>query len=125
MECVGRCRLTHCHKPLIGQHGFKHGAATVTAWLHHFVCVNLNQKTLFFKFSDNGLAGIKTIHALKLRWRLIADFRIKREDHDQGQTMAHRAGIIVKVMGARDFDAAGTKSLVHKAIGNNWNLAVA
>ena len=89
------------------------------------MCVNFDQKSLLFKFGDNGLAGIETIHALKLRGRLIADFCVKREDHDQGQTMTHRAGVVVKVVGACDFDAAGTKGLIHKTIGNDWNLTIA
>ena len=118
-------RLAHGDEPLVGQHGFQHHAGAVALGLHHLVRLDLDQELLGFQLGDHCLAGLVALHALELLGAVLVDVGVQREDHDHGQIVAQRAGVVVEVVRASDLDAAGAEFGVDEIVGDDGDVAVA
>ena len=117
--------FVHRDKPLVGQHGLHDLPGAGANRQHHFVRLDLQHQAQDFQVTVDGLARGKTIHALVGRRPVLVDLGVQREDGDQRQTVALRAGVVVEVVRAGDLDATRAKGAVHKVVGNDRNFPVA
>ena len=87
--------------------------------------LDLQHQAQDFEITVDGFARGETVHALVGLWSVLIDLGIQREDGDQREAMALRAGVVVEVVCAGDLDATRAKGAVDKVVGDDGNLAVA
>ena len=81
---------------------------------------NINKRTNFFQFFNNGFASFKAIHASKFtskvvhRTVIIHDINLRKI-----VTLANKE--VVRIMGWSDFNHTSTKFWVSVFITNDWN----
>ena len=117
--------LVHRDKPLVGQHRFHHLAGAGANGQHQFVGLDFDQQANRFEVLDDGLAGVKTVQALVGGRAVVVDFGIERKNGDQRQAVALGAGVVVKVVGAGNFDAARAEGAVNEVVRNDRNFSIA
>ena len=73
----------------------------------------------------HGLARLVAVQALEALGAVLVDVRVEREDGDERQVVALRAGVVVEVVRAGDLQAAGAEIHVDEIVGDDGNVAVA
>ena len=117
--------LGHRYEPLVGEHGLDDLAGARADGQHQLVRLHFKQQSFFLQISQQRFARDKAVHTLVVHRAVVVDLGVQREDGDQWQTVALRAGIVVEVVRAGDLDATRAKGAVHKVVGNDGNFAVA
>ena len=89
------------------------------------LCCLISQQAVALQVGDDRLARVEAVQALVGGRPVLVDLRVEREDRDQRQVVALRAGVVVEVVRAGDLDAAGAESAVDEVVGNDRNAPVA
>ena len=111
-------------EPLLAQVRLdRHVAALAVAHVVH-VILGLQQQALLGQFFDHRLARLHAVQAVEILARLLGHRAVGADDDRQRQLVAQRHLVIVRVVGGRDFDAAGAELRVDEVVGDDGNRLV-
>ena len=117
--------LGHRHEPLVGEHRLDDLAGAHADRHRVLVRHRLLEEALRLEVAQHRLPRVVAVEALVRRGAVLVDLRVEREDRDQRDAVAQRAGVVVEVVRAGDLDAARAELAVDEVVGDDRNAPVA